>query len=99
MKPGSVIVDMAVESGGNCAISELHQTVVKYGVTIIGEANLPALLAVHASELYARNLSNLLKHLATKEGFKWELDEDITKGCLITHGGETVHAFTKEKLT
>jgi NAD(P) transhydrogenase subunit alpha len=98
MKPGSVIVDMAVESGGNCAISEVHETVVKYGVTIIGEANLPALLAVHASDLYARNVSNLLKHLASKDGFKWELEEDITKGCLITHQGVTVHAFTQEKL-
>jgi H+-translocating NAD(P) transhydrogenase subunit alpha len=53
------------------------------------------LLPVNASELYARNISTLLLHLATKEGFKWEMDEEITKGSLITHKGDLVHAFTK----
>ncbi len=95
MKPGSVIVDMAVESGGNCELSEYGKTVVQDGVTIIGESNLPALLPVNASELYARNISTLLLHLADKDGFKWELDEEITKGSLIIHQGELVHAFTK----
>jgi H+-translocating NAD(P) transhydrogenase subunit alpha len=98
MKPGSVIVDMAVESGGNCALSVFNQTVMKHGVTIIGEANLPALVAVNASELYARNISTLLLHLADKNGFKWELDEEITRGALITHQGQLVHPFTKEIL-
>lgn len=98
MKPGSVIVDMAVESGGNCALSEFNQTVVKHGVTIIGQANLPALVPVNASELYAKNISTLLLHLADKNGFKWELDEEITKGALITHQGQLVHPFTKEIL-
>ncbi|MFN8354176.1 MAG: Re/Si-specific NAD(P)(+) transhydrogenase subunit alpha [Spirosomataceae bacterium] len=96
MKNGSVIVDMAVESGGNCALSELHKTVVKHGVTIIGESNLPSLLAVNASQLYAVNISTLLLHLATKDGFKWDMDEEITKGSLITHQGELVHEFTKK---
>jgi H+-translocating NAD(P) transhydrogenase subunit alpha len=99
MKPGSVIVDMAVESGGNCALSEFNQTVVKHGVTIIGEANLPALVSVNASELYAKNISTLLLHLATKDGFKWEMDEEITRGSLITHQGELVHQFTKDILS
>ncbi|MCJ8167011.1 Re/Si-specific NAD(P)(+) transhydrogenase subunit alpha [Pontibacter sp. E15-1] len=98
MKPGSVIVDMAVESGGNCALSEFNQTVVRHGVTIIGESNLPAMVPVNASELYAKNISTLLLHLATSEGFKWEMDEDVTKGSLITHKGELVHQFTKEIL-
>ncbi|QNL48850.1 Re/Si-specific NAD(P)(+) transhydrogenase subunit alpha [Olivibacter sp. SDN3] len=98
MKPGSVIVDMAVESGGNCALSEAGKTVVKYGVSIIGETNLPALLPVNASGLYARNISTLLLHLADKEGFKLELEEDITKGSLITHEGKLIHQFTKEIL-
>jgi NAD(P) transhydrogenase subunit alpha len=98
MKPGSVIVDMAVESGGNCELSELNTTVQKHGVTIIGESNLPGMVATHASELYAKNISTLLLHLANKEGFKWELEEDITKGSLITHKGELVHQFTKEIL-
>jgi H+-translocating NAD(P) transhydrogenase subunit alpha len=98
MKPGAVIVDMAVESGGNCALSAFNQTVVKHGVTIIGEANLPALVAVNASELYAKNISTLLLHLADKNGFKWQLDEEITRGALITHQGALVHPFTKEIL-
>lgn len=98
MKPGSVIVDMAVESGGNCELSELNKTIVKHGVTIIGEANLPGMVATNASELYAQNISTLLLHLADKDGFKWELDEDITKGSLITHKGELVHQFTKDIL-
>ncbi len=98
MKPGAVIVDMAVESGGNCALSVLGQTVIHNGVTIIGEANLPSLLAVNASELYARNVIALLQHLANKDGFKWEHDEEVTRGCLITHQGNLVHEFTKKIL-
>jgi NAD(P) transhydrogenase subunit alpha len=91
MRMGSVIVDMAVEQGGNCTLSELNKSVIKYGVTIIGESNLPSLLALNASELYAKNISTFLLHLATKEGFKWEMDEEITKGSLITHQGNVVH--------
>jgi H+-translocating NAD(P) transhydrogenase subunit alpha len=98
MKPGSVIVDMAVESGGNCEASEFNATVVKHGVTIIGEANLPSMVSVHASELYAKNISTLLLHLANKDGFKWEMEEEITKGSLITYNGELVHAFTQQIL-
>lgn len=99
MKKGSVIVDMAVESGGNCELSEKNQTVVKYGVTLIGESNIPSLLPTNASQLYAVNISTLLNYLATKDGFKWELEEEITKGCLITHKGELVHEMTKKILT
>jgi len=98
MKSGSVIVDMAVEAGGNCEISQLNETVVKHGVTIIGEANLPSLLPVNASELYAKNISTLLVHLATKEGFKWEMEEDITKGSIITHQGQILNQLTKDIL-
>lgn len=95
MKTGSVIVDMAVASGGNCELAEKDKTVIKHGVTIIGESNLPSLLPVNASQLYATNISTLLLHLADNEAFKWEMDEEITKGCLITHKGELVHEFTK----
>ena len=96
MKPGSVIVDMAVESGGNCELSEYNQTVVKHGVTIIGESNLPSLVALNASELYAQNISTLLQHLADKTGFKDQQEEEITKGSLITHKGNLVHEFTQK---
>lgn len=98
MKPGSVIVDMAVESGGNCELSEKGKTVVKDGVVLVGETNIPSLLAVNASELYAKNIWALLSHLSTKAGFKWEIEEEVTKGCLITKDGELVHAFTKQIL-
>ncbi|MBX9850796.1 MAG: NAD(P)(+) transhydrogenase (Re/Si-specific) subunit alpha, partial [Cytophagaceae bacterium] len=98
MKNGAVIVDMAVEAGGNCALSELNKTVVKNGVTIIGESNLPSLLPINSSELYAKNISTLLFHLATKDGFKYEMEEDITKGSVITHKGEILNELTKKVL-
>lgn len=88
MKLGAVIVDMAVEQGGNCELSELDKVVVKHGVTIVGQSNLPSTLAQNASELFAKNIQNLLVHLATKDGFKWEMEEEITKGTLITHKGK-----------
>lgn len=99
MKKGSVIVDMAVESGGNCAISEIHKTVVKHGVTIVGQSNLPAQLATNASQLYATNISTLLMHLTTKDGFALDREEEITKGSLITIDGQLVHEFTKNILS
>jgi H+-translocating NAD(P) transhydrogenase subunit alpha len=91
MRMGSVIVDMAVEQGGNVAGSELNKTITKDGVTIIGESNLPSLLPLNASELYAKNISTFLIHLANKDGFKWEMEEEITKGSLIVHNGKAVH--------
>ena len=90
MRMGSVIVDMAVEQGGNCVLSELNQTVVKHGVTIIGESNIPSLLPLNASDLYAKNIQAFLLHLATKDGFKWEMEEEVTKGALITHKGQVL---------
>ncbi len=89
MKLGSVIVDMAVEQGGNCEISEAGKVVIKHGIKIVGETNLPSLLAQNASESYAKNIYAFLTHLATKEGLKWEMEEEITKGTLIC-GGKTI---------
>lgn len=96
MKIGAVIVDLAVESGGNCSLSVFSKTVVKNGVTIIGEANLPSLLSTNASQLYATNISALLLHLTNNETFHWDMEEEITSGALITHQGNLVHAFTKQ---
>jgi len=98
MKRGSVIVDLAAESGGNCALTQAGKTINHNGVTIMGELNLPGQLAQNASELYAKNVTALLTHLAGKEGFKWEMDEEITKGCLITHQGQIVHEATQKAL-
>lgn len=92
MKMGSVIVDMAVEQGGNCTLSELNKTVEKHGVTLIGESNLPSLLPMNASQLYAKNIATFLMHLADADKFKWEMDEEITKGSLILLKGKRVHS-------
>ncbi len=91
MRFGSVIVDMAVEQGGNVVGSEVNKTVVKHGVTIIGESNIPSTLPMNASDLYAKNVQTLLLHLADKDKFKWEMEEEITKGSLIVHKGNAVH--------
>lgn len=89
MKPGSVIVDMAAPQGGNCPLTEAGQTVVKHGVTLIGETNIPALVAADASSLYARNVLDFLKLVITKEGgFNVPLDDDIVVACLMTQSGE-----------
>ena len=96
MKPGSVIVDMAVEQGGNCPLSELDKIVVKHGVHIIGIANLPALVAADSSALYARNVLNFLGlMLDAKTGeLKIDREDEIIAGTLMCIGGEVV---TKEK--
>lgn len=95
MRPGSVIVDMAVEQGGNCPLSELNKSVVKHGVSIIGESNLPGLLPTNASELYAKNIQTFLEHLSDKNGFKFDLSEEITKGSIITHDGKIMQEHLK----
>ena len=91
MKPGSVILDMAVEFGGNCELSELNKTVTKHGVKIIGEPNIPSLVPKDASEVYSKNLLNLLK-LISKEGELAIDDEDeIVKGILIVKDGNILN--------
>lgn len=99
MRFGSVILDMAVEQGGNVAGSELNKTVNKHGVTIIGEGNLPSLLPMNASDLYAKNIETFLLHLADKDKFKWEMEEEITKGSLIVHEGVAVHPSVQKTVT
>ncbi len=92
MKPGSVIVDLASEQQGNCELTEPGKTVVKHGVTIIGSLDFPSHVAVHASQMYSRNMEKLLFHLTKEGALTLDREEEITKGCLITHGGEIVHA-------
>jgi NAD(P) transhydrogenase subunit alpha len=93
MKPGSVIVDLAVEAGGNCPLSELGKVVVKHGVTLVGHANYPSRIAVDASSLYARNLFNFLAPFAKKGGGALEIDwnDELVKGTLLTRDGGIVH--------
>ncbi len=88
MKPGSVIVDLAAAQGGNCPLTEADKTVVKHGVTLIGETNLPALVAADSSSLYARNILDFLKLIITKEGaLNIDMSDDIVAACLMTQGG------------
>lgn len=91
MKPGSVIVDMAVEQGGNCPLSELGQTVTKYGVHIIGEPNLATLVPADASALYSRNVLDFLKLIVDKEGaLVINREDEIVAATLLCSGGEIV---------
>jgi H+-translocating NAD(P) transhydrogenase subunit alpha len=102
MKPGSVIVDIAAgkgpvgphgQPGGNCPLTEAGRTVVRHGVTIVGETNLPALVAADASALYARNVLDFLKLVITKEGtFNVPMDDDIVAACLMTQNNEVKRA-------
>jgi NAD(P) transhydrogenase subunit alpha len=94
MKPGSVIIDLAAGKGangvgGNCPLSEADRTVIKHGVTLVGETNLPALVAADASALYARNVLDFLKLVLPKDkGFTVDMEDDIVAACLMTQGGD-----------
>ena len=98
MRPGSVILDMAVEFGGNCELSENGKIVKKYDVTIIGEPNLPSLVPTHASEVYSKNILALLLHIGKQGKVELNLEDEITKGALITFNKEVINARTKELL-
>ncbi len=97
MKPGAVIVDLAAESGGNCELTRVGQTVLHGAVKIIGPVNLPAQLAYHASEMYARNIFNFLKPAIDPSGnlaIDWQ-DEVFAHSCL-THAGAIQHEPTRQ---
>jgi NAD(P) transhydrogenase subunit alpha len=96
MRPGSVVLDMATEFGGNCEVSEKGKTVKKYGVTIIGEPNLPSLVPTHTSEMYSKNILSLLQHIGKEGKVELKLEDEIVKGSLITHNGEVVNQRIKE---
>ena len=98
MKPGSVIVDLAAATGGNCALTRPDETVVAHGVTILGPTNLPAAVALDASRVYARNLANLLLHLVKDGKLALDLEDEITKAALLTHDGQVVHPAVRTKL-
>lgn len=93
MKPGSVIVDMAVEQGGNCPLSEFGKVVEKYGVKIVGPANLPGELPTDASALFSRNLLNFITPMVDKEtrALTINLEDEVVKGTLVTRDGQIVH--------
>jgi len=98
MKPGSVVVDLAAEQGGNCEVSEAGKDVVYEGVTVIGPINLPASMAVHASQMYAKNISTLLNYLVKEGELNLDFEDDIISGTCVTHGGEVRNQRVKEAI-
>ena len=96
MKPGSVIVDLAAESGGNCELSEPGRTVIRHDVKVIAPLNVPSTMAEHASQLYARNIQALLELMISDEGdLSLDFDDEVIAGACITRGGEIVHEGAK----
>ena len=91
MQPGSVIVDLAASSGGNCELTQLGKTIDHQGVLVHGPSNLPSSAPLHASEMYARNLFHLLKLLITDGELTVDRDDDVIAGCLLSDGGQIVH--------
>ena len=103
MAPGSVVVDLAAERGGNCELTRPDETVVHKGVTILGPSNPAALVPYHASQMYSKNIITFLMHLLGKEGAKQaevpiDAADEITRETLLTRGGEVVHPRVKELL-
>lgn len=98
MRPGSVIVDLAAEQGGNCVLTEAGKTVVKYGVTIHGPVNLPSTMAPEASRLYSRNISSFLMAVVKNGGLNIDLGDELVRGPLVTHKGEVLHPATRSAL-
>lgn len=98
MQPGSVIVDLAAERGGNCELTKADETVVVNGVTIMGPTNLPATVPFHASSMYAKNLVTFLTHLIKDGAFKWDMEDQITNETLLARDGEVVLPRLREAL-
>jgi proton-translocating NAD(P)+ transhydrogenase subunit alpha len=98
MKPGSVIVDLGADGGGNCELSKPGETVQVGGVTILAPVNLPSTVPYHASLLFSRNLTAFLSAFTTDKAFKLDFDDDIQQGAVITHGGDVKNARTREAL-
>ena len=91
LRPGSVIVDLAAEQGGNCELTQPGQTIQHAGVTIIGALNVPAMLPIDASQLYGRNVVNLFRYLYPASGPQPDDTDDLVKGACVTRGGDIVH--------
>ena len=99
MRPGSVIVDLAAEMGGNCKLTRAGETVERHGVTLIGPVNLPGGMPVHASQMYAKNMYSFLGLLIDKEGkLTLNFEDEIVKDTCITHEGRVVHEATQKAL-
>ncbi len=98
MAPGSVLVDVAAERGGNCELTEPGRTVLHKGVTILGPTNLPALVPYHASQMYAKNVATFLLHLVKEGQVRIDLNDEITRETLVVRGGEVVNPRVRQAL-
>ncbi|GJL55508.1 MAG: NAD(P) transhydrogenase subunit alpha [Nitrospirales bacterium] len=98
MTPGSVIVDLAAERGGNCELTKPGQVIVSNGVTIHGPENLPSTVPFHASQMYAKNIATFLQHLVKKGELNIDVEDEITKGTLLTRDGDVIHPQIREAL-
>jgi len=98
MRPGSVIVDMAAETGGNCEVTQPGQVVQVDGAWIDGTTNIPSTVPFHASQLYASNVTNLLQHLVSNGQMKLDFTDEITKGCCVTHNGQVVNERARQMM-
>jgi NAD(P) transhydrogenase subunit alpha len=98
MRPGAVIVDLAAEAGGNCALTEPGKEVVKGGVRIIGFTNLPASMPGSSTQMFSKNIQTLIKHLVPKGELELNFQDEITRGATITHGGKVIHEATANAL-
>jgi NAD(P) transhydrogenase subunit alpha len=98
MMAGSVIVDIAAEQGGNCELTRAGETIIHGGVKIVGPVNLPASLPYHASEMYSRNLFNLLKPALVKGELAVDWSDEVFAGCVLTHDGQIKHEATRKTL-
>ncbi len=96
MAPGSVIFDLASERGGNCELTKAGETIVKHGVTIIGAINVASGVPYHASQMYARNVTAFLLHLIREQKLQLNLDDEIIRETLVTHGGAVVNQRVRE---
>jgi len=98
MKPGTVVVDLAADGGGNCELSRPGETVTIGGVTILAPVNLPATMPMHGSVLFSRNLTAFIQAFTKDKVFQVDLTDDIQQGAVITHDGVVRHARTQEAL-
>ncbi len=98
MRPGSIVVDLGADGGGNCEVSQLGGSVIQNGVRILAPLNLPATMPTHASLLFSRNLTAFIQAFTRDKSFMLDLSDDIQKASIITHEGDILHARTKEAL-
>jgi NAD(P) transhydrogenase subunit alpha len=98
MRPGSVVVDLAASNGGNCACTVPGETVVRYGVTVVGDTNLPSAIARDASQMFSKNVVAFVRNLVKDGQLHMDLEDEITRGSLVTRDGRVVNEAVRARL-